>query len=275
MRMTGPAPSLSLAHLSELDLPPSELMLAAGRAGFSSVGFRTNPAAPGGPSYPLATPAEQATIRQLTTETGVAVLYVELISLSEATRPADYELMIATGAAIGATRLAVGGDSPDIALVAEKMAGICDLARPFGIAVDLEFMPFRGIKSFADAKAVVTATGRPNAHILVDALHVFRSGSSLDDIRATDRRLIGTFQICDAPALAPPPDQLVVEARTRRLRPGAGGLDLAGLMAALPADVPIGVEVPLAGEYPNLPAADRLEILGRATRDYFSQRRST
>jgi len=273
--MIGSAPSLSLAHLSELELPPAELMLAAGRAGFASVGFRTHPAAPGGPSYPLSTPAEQAEIRRLTAETGVAVLYVELISLSETTRPADYERMIATGAAIGATRLAVGGDSADIVVVAEKMAAICELARPFGIAVDLEFMPFRGIKSFADAKAVVTATGSPSAHILVDALHVFRSGSSLDDIRSTDRRLIGTFQICDAPAVAPPPAELVVEARTRRLRPGAGGLDLSGLIAALPADVPNGVEVPLAGEFPNMPAADRLDILGRATRDYFSQRRST
>jgi hypothetical protein len=94
--------------------------------------------------------------------------------------------MLERGAAIGASRLAVAGDSPDFSVVAERMAEMCDLARDYRIAVDIEFMPFRPVKTFADAVQVVRTANRPNAHILVDALHVFRSNSSLDDIQQVD-----------------------------------------------------------------------------------------
>ena len=86
--------------------------------------------------------------------------------------------------------------------------------------------------------------------------------------------MIGTFQICDAPKEPPPPEGLVTEARTRRLLPGAGGLPLGPLMEALPAGVPLGVEVPLAGQHPDLSPAARLEMLVSSTRRYLEQRRN-
>ncbi len=263
---------LSLAHLSELDVPPAELIELAARAGFASVGLRTTAAVPGGVEYPLRSAAAQVELRRRMAATGVSVLYIEMVSLSEATEVAAYRPMLETGAAIGATRMAVAGDSPDLTIVAERMAAMCDLAREYGIAVDLEFMPFRPVRSFADAAEVVRLAGRPNAHILIDALHVFRSGSSLEEIAKADPRMLGTFQICDAPIEAPPPDQLVIEARTRRLLPGHGGLPLRALIEALPADIPVGVEVPLASQHPELDPVARLAKLGNATRDYLKQR---
>ena len=64
------------------------------------------------------------------------------------------------------------------------------------------------------------------------------------------------------------PDQLVVEARTNRLLPGAGGLDLRGLVAALPADIAYGVEVPLAGQFPDLAPVARLRLMVEKTREF-------
>jgi sugar phosphate isomerase/epimerase len=275
MTQTIDTAPLSLAHLSELEVPPAELIELAARAGFASVGLRTVAAAPGGIVYPLATAAEQAEIRRRTAATGVSVLYIEMLSLSDKTRASDCLPILETGAAIGATRLAVAADSPDFTIVAERLAEICDLARPYGISVDLEFMPFRAAKSFADAARIIGLANRPNAHILVDALHVFRSGSPLDEIRNADRRMLGTFQLCDAPAEVPPPDQLVTEARTRRLLPGHGGLPLEALIDALPADIPFGVEVPLAGQYPGLDALARLSKVASSTREFLKHRRMT
>jgi len=266
--MPDPNTPLSLAHLSELEVPPAELVEIAGAAGFASIGIRAMAASPGGVEYPLQTPAEQAEMRRRCAATGVEVLYVEMVSLSRATRVRDCLPLLEAGAAIGATRLAVAGDDADFGAVAERMAELCDLAAPFGIAVDLEFMPFRPVQSLAHAVDVVRRAARPNAHVLVDALHVFRSGSSLADLAGLDRALLGTFQICDAPAVAPPHDQLVVEARTNRLLPGTGGLDLRGLMAALPADIAYGVEVPLAGQYPHLAPVARLRLMVEKTRDF-------
>jgi sugar phosphate isomerase/epimerase len=264
---------LSIAHLSELDTPPLDYIEFAAGAGFASIGLRTHPAAPGGIVYPLATPAEQAEMRRRVEATGVSVLYIEMVGLSEATRVADYRPMLERGAAIGASRLGVGGDSAGFAVVAERMAQMCDLARDYNIAVDIEFMPFRPVKTFTDALGVVRRADRPNAHIMVDALHVFRSNSSLDDIRKADRRFLGTFQICDAPRDPPPADQLATEARTRRLLPGHGGLPLWELIDALPADIPVGVELPIASQFPQLDPQARMQLMARSTREFYASRR--
>jgi sugar phosphate isomerase/epimerase len=263
---------LSLAHLSELDVPPLELVELAARAGFASIGLRTSPASPGGVEYPLRTPAVQAEMRRRLAANGVSVLEVEMVPLSEATRVADYRSMLEAGAAIGASRLTVGGDSVDFSAVAEKLAEMCELARPYGIAVDLEFMPFRPVRSLADAVDVLRRARHPNAHILIDALHVFRSNSALEQFANIDPAMIGPFQICDAPATPPAPERLVMEARTRRLLPGHGELALSKLIDALPPGTRFSVEVPLASQRPALDAGARLAMLVSATREFLRKR---
>jgi sugar phosphate isomerase/epimerase len=263
---------LSLAHLSELDVPPLELVELAARAGFASIGLRTAPASPGGVVYPLTTETEQTEMRRRLAANGLKVLEVEVVPLSSTTRVADYRAMLETGAAIGASRLTVVGDSADFAAVADKLAEMAELALPYRIAVDLEFMPFRPVQSLAHAVDVVTRAGHPNAHILIDALHVFRSGTSPQEFAGVDPAMLGPIQLCDAPAQAPPPDGLMVEARTRRLLPGDGELPLAALIDALPSDIRFGVEVPLAGQRPDLDPGARLALLVSATRDFLKRR---
>ena len=170
---------LSLAHLSELDVPPLELVELAARAGFASIGLRTAPASPGGVVYPLTTEAEQAEMRRRLAANGVKVLEVEMVPLSGATRVADYRPMLETGAAIGASRLTVGGDSTDFAAVADRLAEMAELAlrlRDRGRS-RIHAVP-AGASRSRDAVDVVTRADHPNAHILIDALHVFRSGTS-------------------------------------------------------------------------------------------------
>ncbi len=244
---------LSLAHLSELEVPPLELIELAAQAGLASIGLRTAAASPGGIEYPLRSAFEQGEMRRRIKATGVSVLYIELVSLSETTKVADCRAMLEVGAAIGATRLAVAGDSADVGIVADRFAALCELARGYGIAVDLEFMPFRAVRSLEDAVVVVRRAAQPNGHILIDALHVFRSGSSLETLRGLDRTLLGTFQICDAPRQAPSAADLATEARTRRLLPGRGELALWPLIS------------PTASRCPS-PASFPISIRGRAWR---------
>jgi sugar phosphate isomerase/epimerase len=91
----------------------------------------------------------------------------------------------------------------------------------------------------------VAAAGHPsNAGILVDALHFGRSHTTLDDIRAIPRRLLHYAQICDGEAGTHfSTEQLLHTARCERLLPGEGNIDLRGLFAALPADLPVSVEM--------------------------------
>jgi sugar phosphate isomerase/epimerase len=260
---------LSLAHLSELEVPPPALAAMAARAGFASIGVRALPAIPGGTFHPLDDRAARAALRRALSDTGTSLLCIELVPIGRDLAPARLRDALEAGAELGASRLVVTGDDPDHDVVAAGMAALCDIAAPLGMAVDIEFMPFRAVGDLAAALDVVARTGRDNAHVLVDALHVFRSRSDLALLARTPPRLVGGFQLCDAAAIAPEgAAALADEARTRRMLPGDGALDLRGLVAALPGAPALGLEVPLAGRFPAMQPADRLALLAREARAF-------
>lgn len=264
---------LSLAHLSELQVPPLALVDLAARAGFASIGLRTAPAVAGGIAYPLAEAGERGALRRRLADTGIELLYVEILPITRDLVPSAHRPMIEIGAELGATRLAVTGDDPDPAIVAERMAALCEIAAVCGMEVDLEFMPFRPVRGLDHALDVVKRTGRPNAHVLVDALHFFRSASDVYSLSQADPLLIGTFQLCDAGLVAPKSaDALAQEARTDRRLPGAGALPLRALVAAVPEGTPLGLELPIAGQYPNLDPVARATLMVQSTRSWLSTR---
>ena len=97
--------------------------------------------------------------------------------------------------------------------------------------------------------------------MLLDALHIQRGGSTLDDVRALEPDLVPCVQLCDGPLAVPETLELPaelplgmkadgsvlqVEARVQREVVGEGGFPLAELLAAVPAGSPISVEVPHA-----------------------------
>src|SRR5207249_1674731 len=105
-------------------------------------------------------------------------------------------------------------------------------------------------RTLADAVRVVDRAGRPEGAVLVDALHLQRSGGTPADVAALAPQRLPYCQLCDAPAepvwsggaqvlTEAPADALAValtEARTGRLMPGDGELPLRDLVDALPPD---------------------------------------
>lgn len=160
--------------------------------------------------------------------------------------------------------VATGDDAP--APLAEKLHALGELAAGYGMAVDLEFMRFRRLDTLASALAVVRAVGRPNVRVLVDTLHLARAGGTPSDAAGIAAGMIGGVQLADAPAAAPPPDRLATEAREGRLLPSDGALPLQALLRALPPDVPLAAEVPLAPTYGTLDAPTRARRIHDATR---------
>ncbi len=91
---------------------------------------------------------------------------------------------------------------------------------------------------------MVEAVDRPNAGILVDALHFFRSSSALDQLATLPEGWFRFVQLCDAPAEPPHTVEGVIHtARAARALPGYRGLPLRVLLDGLPA-VPYSLEVP-------------------------------
>jgi sugar phosphate isomerase/epimerase len=166
----------------------------------------------------------------------------------------------AFGAAVGARVLQVLGwdDVADRAL--ENLALVADLAADGGLGVVVEFMPYSEIKTLADALHLLTEIDRPNVKLLLDSLHLFRSGGSVADVAAVDPRYFGVIQLSDAPAQAPAYEDLRPEAVGNRLVPGTGELPLHELLAAVPEDLPISLEVPCAS-LADLPAVDQARFV--------------
>jgi len=239
-------PILSLAHLTLLALAPPQLIAVAARTGYGKVGLRLLPAAPGAVAYPLM--EDKAALAETLAAgagTGVGVFDLEIVRLGAEFRADALLPFLETGARLGARAMLVAGDDPDEARLTASFAALCEAAAPFGLTADLEFMPWTRVPDARTALRIVAGAGTANGGVLVDALHYARSGSSLADIAAIPRARLHYAQLCDAPAEAPGTvEGLVHAARRQRLLPGEGGIDLAGLIGALPRDLPISVEIP-------------------------------
>lgn len=157
------------------------------------------------------------------------------------------ERLAAMGEAIGARSLTVVefyGATPSVDTAAEAFASVCDVAARHGLVAHLEFLPWTGIADLATAWQIVQRADRSNGGLLIDSWHLFRSGSTLDELRQIPGDRVLYVQIDDAPAT--PEADLSDETQHRRLLPGDGELDLVGLIRTLDAigcTSPIGVEV--------------------------------
>ena len=236
----------SLAHLTALQLPPPALVDAAARAGYDQVGIRLLSPAPGIAAYPLMDDAAmlRETLARLK-DTGRSVLDIEIVRLGEDFDVHRLTAFLETGAALGARAILVAGDDREPHRLAGSFAAFCAAAKPYGMTVNIEFMPWTAVPDARAALRLVNDAGRPdNGRVLVDAIHYARSATRLDEIAALPRAWLRYMQLSDAPAGIPDSmDEILRQARCQRLLPGEGGIDLDGLLAALPADLPVAVEV--------------------------------
>jgi sugar phosphate isomerase/epimerase len=165
---------------------------------------------------------------------------------------------MAAAARLRATELLVHGADPDATRLTETFARLCDLAASYGLSANLEPMPWVDVSNLAKAQRVLDAAGRNNSGLLVDAIHFYRAGDSLQALAKLPRKLLRYMQLCDARPERPSDMQEIIrQARSDRLFPGEGGLDLRGLLAALPAGIPISLEVPVSKKMQPLERARR------------------
>lgn len=238
-------PQFSLAHLTVLGTTPLELIDIAAGAGYDYASIRTTVVARGERITPLA--GDPAMVRRVVhrlDDTGVRVLDVELARLGPDEEPERYLRVFEAAAEVGARHVIGQLPDPDRTRATDRFGHLCDLALDFGLTVDLEFPSWSETGDLATAAAVVGAADRVNAGILVDALHFFRSDSSLDQLTTLPRPWFRFVQLCDAPAAAPATvDGVIHAARAARSLPGYGGLPLHDLLDLLPAG-PYSLEVP-------------------------------
>jgi sugar phosphate isomerase/epimerase len=239
---------LSLAALSLIQDRPVEAVRAASAAGFTSLGLRLAAIPGSGVDNELIdNAANRRELRQVMDDSGVRLLDAELFRFSPADGvPTPEEAMFAAACELGARFVGVISYEADLGRAADLLGRLAGRAQEYGLSCLLEFMGFSGIKTLADARTVVDRSGAANAHLLVDTLHVARTGTSIDELARLEPRYFPMAQICDAASgsVERDPVKARTEAVSARLDPGAGVLPLTDVIRALPPAIPLSVEVP-------------------------------
>lgn len=246
----------ALAPATVLPASLPEMVSIAARAGYDAVGLPLNAAGrEGQPDFaPLDAALLAETEARLKGE-GVALYDAVGVALRADTDVANYEPLLETAARLGAAGVMLTVWDSDTTRRAERYADLCERAARRGLDASVEFLPWSALRTIDEAAGLVEASGAANAGIMLDCLHLYRSGGSIETLRPHVGK-VRYAQICDAPAVAPPPEGLMTEAREARLNAGEGALPLADIFALLAAELPVSVEGPMISPLTGFARAD-------------------
>jgi sugar phosphate isomerase/epimerase len=253
---------------------PSETIDAARAAGFDSVGIRITGRRPDDPDIGLV--GHKTAIREFRNkldDLGLRLSNVSTYHFHPELHVADLLPVLDATAELGASFMVASSYDPHEERYVEKLARCSEAAARLGIRVSLEFIPYSAAKTIGQARDLVKRTGQSNAGILVDSLHLDRSGGTPADIVAVEPELIHFAQICDACAERPSSaEALRAEAIGGRLYPADGVLPLHEFLDALPPGTEIECELPNAAL--GLVSVDeRARRAGTALREFLARHR--
>ncbi len=237
---------------------PADFVVACAEAGWPACGIWFGP--------DTWTEAVAADVRQRLDDTGLVALDMEPIFV---TPDGDHgDRVIEAAATVGARNILVVSRGVEQERFTERFAELCDAAGRHNIGCSVEFMAFMSVKSLPQALAVLDAVERPNGGVLVDHLHLERTGGTVADVAAVDPARLPYVQLCDASADVPADvGQLVTEALDLRMNLGEGSFEVTELVGALPAHTALSMEIRSAALRRDFPdPADRARAVLTATR---------
>ena len=256
---------LSLSSRTLPDASAAEMVSAAAAAGFDAAGVWVDPQ--GWDS------SITRSVRERLAGTGLGVLDVEVLTIAPEVPDSALQRIIEIGGELDARYALVIGMDPEPSRIADRFGRLCEHAASSGIRPVLEFMRFTSVRTLADALEIVQAAGHPAGAVLIDMLHLARSGGSPEDLLGIDPDALPYAQICDAPAEPPGEESggLIAEALQGRLLPGDGALPIREFLARLPAGRPLSCEIlssDLNQRFPDTKA--RAQAVGDATRAFLA-----
>jgi sugar phosphate isomerase/epimerase len=235
---------LAIHHLCATDVGAAELGDIAARLNVPDISIFVRPPTKNLDIFPTVRTLEEAkSLRRQLQDAGTSVHNVEAFSIGPKTDVSSFEPDFEKSALLGARRATTHIHDTDENRALERFSTLCSLAQNYDIAIGLEFMVFSTLAGFDRTVRFVERSRMQNASLVVDALHLHRTGGSPELINPDNSRYLGSLQICDAHLEAP--REPFKEAIESRMIPGEGELPLNRLLKAISTEIQVDFEVPL------------------------------
>lgn len=229
-------------------MPPDEMVHLAADLGCGSVGivmasFGWNP-----DGYEPWSLRDDADLRKRFTaaleERGVSISLADGFQILPGTQARDLAADLDAVIEMGCTRINTAALDPDVTRCLDEFGVLVEMAAERGVMTTIEFAPGLHIKDLRGALDAIEHVGRPgDFKLLVDTMHLVRSGSSLEELAAVDPSQIDYAHLSDN-TLAQR-GEVYREDSQDRLPPGEGELPLREIVELIPEGVVISIEVPM------------------------------
>ncbi|OUD08830.1 hypothetical protein BVC71_08900 [Marivivens niveibacter] len=264
----------SLEYLTCPGLNPVELTHCAADAGYDAVSYRLiHMGVAGEPDCDPCSPQMVRNTKQALADRGLQAFDVELARILRDHDPREYERAFAAGAELGCTQ-AISSAWTDVrndgSFVVEQFQRICEVARPYGITVNLEFPAFSRLTCLDDALGILRRAQCENQGVLVDTLYHHFNGGTAEELLSVPDKWINFFHVCDTDHVAYAKDEMIHIARDARLYPGEGVIDFASLAAAIP-HAHVAIELPNLARQAELGAVEHARRCLEGAKRFFSQ----
>ena len=255
---------ISLAAGVVQEFPPEDVVYAAAGAGFNATGIWCD--------LDTWSPQRSNRVSRALAETGLCALDLEVLWLKPGEAIDTHDAMIDIALALDVRNILCVSSETDIARTKARFDHLCRKAEGSSLRIVLEFLAITEISSLELALDVVQDVAHPVGGILVDTLHLQRTGASAQDLHNIDPALMPYIQLCDASArlLDASPEGLLEDALYLRQLPGDGDLPLTDVLAQLDPQLPLSLEIrsrALLQEFPKDPLA-RASCVFEATRRF-------
>lgn len=272
-------PRFGLHSYSATDLPAAKFIDVAAKCGASAVSLFIHVATdgrsvPGAPKrqFPVVDASQVTDVAAALSATGLELWNVDSFLISPTMMIENWKPVLDRAAMLGAKRVVAIMIEADPERGRDLLGDFCNQVRPFGMDVSLEFMGMTpGCRTIEAASRHVQALACPNLGLAIDAIHLFRTGGTLDAVAALPPGIVTHLQIDDHEGpFAEPRYDYIADSMNRRI-PGEGDFPLGELIAILDG-VDVEAEVPNAlRQADGKPPDEHLRRVAEATVALISQ----
>lgn len=243
------AHKFSLAHLTVLGWNPIEMIYNATAIGYDYVSVRTISMGVNRESdFDISQNKKLFNdMKEALDETGMEIYDIELARITGGVDVSGYEASFEAAARLGARGIIGSIWTDDKPFYMEQFATLCDLAAQYNLTVNLEFPTWANVWNLKGVMEIIDTVKKPNAAVMVDTLHAYRSKVSLDELAAIPKELFNLAHLCDAPAAIPErtdKEALIFTGRDARLYVGEGAIDIAAMVNTMRPDTVLSIELP-------------------------------